>query len=502
MNLFSIPPEIGFLDAIASGWVQMAGDKNPVRMARGLLLLPTRRSARALAEAFLRVTDGKPLLLPRIIALGALDEAPLALSGALEIPPSVEPARRLAELSRLILAMGGKSGAPRSADAAWRLAVELAALMDEAERADLDLAAKLPDAADAEFAAHWQQTLEFLSIVTRAWPQWLAGEGLMNPAARQVALLDAQAKAWAETTPEIPVWAAGATGGIPAVARLLRVISSLPEGRVVLPGLDQDLPDDAWDAIAASHPQAGLRQLLTGMGARRGDVAAWPGTEKTSTGRAPLLSRALLPAVALTAWRDKQAPDLAGLTRLTPADQQEEAVAIALILRDALEKPATRAALVTPDRELALRVTAELGRFGIVADDSAGENLAETPPAVFLRLLARAVADQLAPVALLALLKHPLTAAGLSPRRLSRGGARAGGSGIARPPPTGRADRVAPASGGQKIRTGARCAGTAGVLSGALVPVVRSDARRRLPRDAQCLAGGAGGNWRIPGRHG
>ena len=415
MNLFSIPPEIGFLDAIAVGWLRMAGNNDPLRTARGLLLLPTRRSARALADAFLRAGGGKPMLLPRIVALGALDEAPLALVGALGIPPAVEPARRLAELCRLILAMGGKGGAPRTADAAWRLAVELARLMDEAERADLDLAGQLPGAVDADFAAHWQQTLEFLSIVTRAWPDWLAEEGLMNPAARQVALLDAQAKAWAEQAPEMPVWAVGATGGIPAVARLLRVIVRLPEGRVILPGLDQDLSDDAWDAVEASHPQAGFRRLLIGMGALRGDVVAWPGTEGGTWGRARLLSQALLPAAVLTEWRDAPAPDLANLSRLSPADQQEEAVAIALILRDALEKQGARAALVTPDRELAGRVAAELGRFGIIADDSAGEPLAETPPAVFLRLLARAVAEQLAPVALLALLKHPLAAAGLAP---------------------------------------------------------------------------------------
>lgn len=433
MNLFTIPPENSFLDAVASGWLDLAQDDplreahgDPLRMARGLLLLPTRRSARALADAFLRVTNGKPLLLPRIVALGALDEAPLALAGALDIPPAVEPARRLAQLSRLILAMGGAGGAPRSADAAWRLAVELAALMDEAERADIDLARKLPDAADEAFASHWQETLKFLSIVTAAWPAWLAEEGLMNAAARQVALLNAQAAAWAAQAPPHPVWAVGSTGGIPAVARLLRVVARLPNGRVVLPGLDQNLSERAWEAVETSHPQAGMRRLLTLMGAVRGDVLPWPVLASTATPaeRAGLLSAALLPAPALDEWLGAADPDLRGLSRLQPADQQEEAVAIALILRDALEKPGTRAALITPDRELAGRVAAELGRFGIIADDSAGEPLAETPPAVFLRLLARAVAEQLAPVPLLALLKHPLTAAGLSPA-MCRAAARA-----------------------------------------------------------------------------
>ena len=178
-------------------------------------MLPTRRAARSLAEAFLRVSGGRALLLPRIMALGALDEAPLALTGALDLPQAVQPAQRLAVLTRLILKLNGSNGAPRTADRAWPLAAELAALMDEAERAGIDLAARLPDAADDRFAAHWAETLKFLEIVTRAWPAWLAEQGLMNPAARQVALLDAQAEAWRARPPAARVLLAGPPAAFP-----------------------------------------------------------------------------------------------------------------------------------------------------------------------------------------------------------------------------------------------------------------------------------------------
>jgi ATP-dependent helicase/nuclease subunit B len=126
-----------------------------------------------------------------------------------------------------------------------------------------------------------------------------------------------------------------------------------------------------------------------------------------------LLAQALLPARALTGW-DTSVGSHAGLTRLEAGDQQEEAAAIAMVLRGALQTPGARAALVTPDRALAQRVAAELLRYGVVADDSAGEELSQTPPAVFLRLLAEAVVEQLAPVPLLALLKHPFAAAGMA----------------------------------------------------------------------------------------
>jgi ATP-dependent helicase/nuclease subunit B len=414
LNLHAIPPHVPFLDAVAQAWLAHSDD--PLEMSRGLILLPTRRAARSLVEAFLRQSGGRPLLLPRITAFGALDEAPLALAGALDLPPPIEPMQRLAALTRLILAMRGSAGAPRTADRAWLLAAELASLMDEAERAEIDLATRLPDAADPAYAAHWAETLRFLQIVTHAWPDYLAESGLMNPAARQVALLDAQAAWWQSHPPAHRVLIAGTTAGIPAVARLLRVVAGLPDGEVVLPGLDTGMTDEAWSAIDESHPQAGLARLLADLGATRNDVRLWPSSVMSTVpaGRFTMLSTALLPAQALS-WDQPPPFALDGLERLTPADQQEEAAAIAVVLREALETPHARAALVTPDRDLAGRVAAELRRFGVVADDSAGEPLAETPPAVFLRLLTRAIAEELAPVPLLALLKHPLAAAGLTP---------------------------------------------------------------------------------------
>ena len=218
--------------------------------------------------------------------------------------------------------------------------------------------------------------------------------------------------------PQEPVWAAGSTAAFPALANLLATIARLPAGLVVLPGLDRELPERVWQALGETHPQAGLRRLLLGMNADRGDVAEWPvrrDGDAAAAARSAVLSRALLPAAALELWREDTVSSAPGLLRLPAADEQEEAVAIALALREALEQPGSRAALVTPDRTLARRVAAELSRFGVIADDSAGEELAATPPGVFLRLLAGAAASGFAPVDVLALLKHPLAAAGLSP---------------------------------------------------------------------------------------
>ena len=419
MNLFTIAPGTPFLDALALSWLARSDD--PLTHADGLILLPTRRAARSLTEAFIRAADGRPLLLPRIGAIGALDEAPLAMAGVLDIPPAIDPMQRLATLTRLVMRLEGRFGAPATADRAWTLAAELARLLDEAHREAVDLAAVLPTLVAEGYATHWADTLQFLQIVTEFWPKWLQEQGRVDGAARGVALLEAQAAHWEASPPAHPIIVAGTSGGIVAVARLMRVVARLPRGAVVLPGVDLDMDDAVWDTLDDSHPQAGLRDLLAAMDATRGDVALWELGPRM--GRTALLNRSLLPARALGAWREPMVPDLAGLERLDPADEQEEAVAVALVLREALERPGAQVALVTPDRALAGRVAAELARYGVVVDDSAGEPLADTPPGTFLRLLVQAVADGLSPVALLAVLKHPMTALGLPPadcRRMAR----------------------------------------------------------------------------------
>jgi ATP-dependent helicase/nuclease subunit B len=411
LKLVAFPPQAAFLPALAQAWLATAGDP-----ADGVLILPNRRAARAAAGAFLQANQGRPLLLPRIIALGAIDEAGLTLHGALDLPPAVAPLRRQAILANLILARNGANGAPNRLHTAWALAGDLATLLDEADDVELDFSRALENIVPADLASHWQTTLQFLDIVTHAWPLILAEMGMLNPAARQSRLIDAQAQAWATSRPPGKIWLVAREAN-PALARLARVVAGLAQGTVILPDYDPRLVDEDFEAIVDSHAQSSIARLLGAIGARRADIALWPAPpSNVPAGRAALLSDALLPAAALHRWQSPAAPpDTSQLYRLTARDEAEEATAIAMILRDALEIPGRSAALITPDRGLAKRVAAILVRFGILADDSAGEILGDTPPAILLRLLANAAAAEFAPVPLLALLKHPLTAAGLDP---------------------------------------------------------------------------------------
>ncbi len=461
-NVFTIPSTRPFVDTLAAGLLARATG-GAEALARMTVLLPTRRACRALREAFLRQSGGKPLLLPRLRPIGDVDEEELVLTagefaagdGLAEIPPAISGLRRRLLLAQLIrkfeqlIQRAAERGEPEvTPDQAVWLAADLARLLDEAqtERRDLrGLETLVPD----EFAAHWQHTLEFLKILTEQWPKILAAEGALDPAQHRNRLLEAQAAAWRAKPPAAPVIAAGSTGSIPATADLLKTIAGLPQGSVVLPGLDTALDDTAWSevALSPSHPQHGLARLLDHLGLARTDVEPWSGAGAEAVfaaARQSLLSAALRPAEApartpgegLSAETVSHA--FAGhVAYLECINPREEAAAIALALREALDTPGMTAALVTPDRDLARRVAAAMRRWDIEIDDSAGMPLAATPPVAFLRLVLDAAREAFAPVPLLAMLKHPLAAGGKAPaafrarvRALERAALRG-----ARPPP-------------------------------------------------------------------
>jgi len=429
-KVYTIAPGTPFADALALGIVKTVGDA-PEALSAVTVLLPTRRACRTLREAFLRLGEGKPMLLPRMTPLGDVDEDELALTAfeepssdaALMIPPAISGLRRQMLLARLIMAIPGEARTP---DQAIRLAAELARLLDQihTERLDFsDLKTLVPDT----YATHWQITLDFLKILVDAWPQVLEAEGAIDPADRRNQLLAAQVEQWQAAPPEAPVIAAGSTGSIPATADLLGAVARLPRGALVLPGFDIEMDEESRAALAPTHPQFGMNRLLQTIHVSPAEVQPWADTPevhqtvlKARQERAKLMAETMRPSETGEAWRSAKLDESAldGLFRIDCPTPKEEAGAIALMAREILETPGQTAALITPDRTLARRVAAELKRWDIEIDDSAGQPLTKTPSGTFLRLSAKLAANTFAPLDLLATLKHPKAAIGYSPVEL------------------------------------------------------------------------------------
>jgi ATP-dependent helicase/nuclease subunit B len=445
MRVFSVPVSVPFLRSVIAALVDgrlidgFDARAHPEKLAQATLYLPTRRAGRMARELFLDELKVDAVVLPRIVALGDIDEDELAFAEDAEQYGGTTPLdipQKLGELERrftLATLIGAWAKSPVSAPlvvggpaSTLALAGDLARLMDDMVTRGVGweaLDGLVPDQLDQ----YWQHSLGFLRIARQAWPAHLQEIGKIEPAARRDLLIEAEA-ARLSAHAGGPVIAAGSTGSMPATAKFLHAVANLPQGAVVLPGLDTDLDEEAWRSIggardaqgkfttppASNHPQFAMHALLERFGIKRGDVEALG--SPAPHGREVLVSEAMRPSNATAQWHRRLGePEIAekisrGMTNLAviAADNPEmEALAIAVAMREArhLNKSA---ALVTPDRALARRVSAALGRWNLEFDDSGGDALMDTSAGIFARLTAEAAANQLEPPTLLALTKHPL----------------------------------------------------------------------------------------------
>jgi ATP-dependent helicase/nuclease subunit B len=445
---FNIPAHRPFVEDLARGLTAALAPLGPEALSQATILTPTRRGARALADAFVGAAGGRAILPPQMRPLGDLDEGePPFEPGdlALHLPAAIEPLQRRFELTRLVANHARLlPGRELTASGALELADALGGFFDSAQIEEVELAGKLAGLVGADLAEHWQVSRDFLEAAIEAWPARLAELGLADVSERRVTLLRRLAEAWSARPPTGVLVAAGSTGTAPATRDLLVAIAAAPQGCVVLPGLDESLADKAWAKVDVQHPQGALKRLLDHAGLAKAEVAVWPASVKADAKRRlrqRIVNEALRPAEETADWlgvieriratergarEDPIAEGLEGLSLVSARTEEEAATAAALLLREALETPERTAALVTPDQALARRVAAKLARWGVVPDSSAGEALAGCPCGVLAALLARAATDPLDPVTLLGLVKHPFARLGdaTAAARLERRGLR------------------------------------------------------------------------------
>jgi len=450
-HIFTIPASAPFLPVLIRallGGRLVPGfpgpESDPLRLASATLYLPTRRACRLARDVFLDALGTEAAILPRIVAIGDVDEDELGFAeaasaglgeAALDLPKALGGLERRLLLAQLISkwaespAARGPAGTPLVAStpaAALALADDLAHLIDDMTTRQIAwkrLDGLVPENVDE----YWQKTLAFLTFIRGDWANILDEHQAIEPAKRRDLLIAAERKRLESVTG--PVIAAGSTGSMPATSELLAAIAHLPHGAVVLPGLDTDLDEAAWKLIggchdssrrdhldpASGHPQFAMHGLLRRLNIGRDVVTVL--AEPEPNGREQLCSEALRPAAATDQWQDRFADAaIAGhiaaavesLAVVEAANAEEEALAIAVALREAAEDTTKTAALITPDRALARRVLAALERWHVPVDDSGGDALPDTPAGVFARLAAETALGGVAPVPLLALLKHPM----------------------------------------------------------------------------------------------
>lgn len=419
-NIYNIPAGCAFAEVLAAKFLDEYRDK-PFELAEVLFLLPNRRAVKALKDAFVRLQGLAPTLLPQMLPIGDVEEDELFLTGfdlapvLTTLSPAISRTARLLLFTKIIMAKPVDYGIEKlAANQACYLAQELANLIETVHNQGLDFG-NLTDLVPEEYAAHWQETLKFLEIITQYWPDILREEGKVDSCDRKNQLLKTQIELWQKNPPAKRIVAAGTTAAFPLMKELVKTVVSLENGELYLAGIDQFIEEEAWAQIDETHPQFELKELLDYLGLQRTDISDL--VSSANMARGMFISEIMRPAATTDKWRDiagKQIKHEAvdGLTLINCTDVREEALTIALLMREAVETPEKTAALVTTDRNLARRVAAELERWDLKVDDSAGKPLALSPLGIFLRLIVKACRENFQPVSLLSLLKHPLTCIG------------------------------------------------------------------------------------------
>lgn len=416
-KLYNIPASCSFVDTLARIFGRRY-EANPLELSKVLFLVPTRRTALSLKEAFIRFNGCKPAVLPRILPVADVDQDDVFLfdtdrNGILEqLPPAIDPYQRLFLFAKMIASRPREYGLPPMTwGQAFALAQDLSKMLDAVYHEQLslaDLSTLVPD----QYAAHWQETLRFLQIITAYWPDILHERGVIDTADRYSRTLDLEAQKLLQNRPEVKIVAAGITGAFPGLRKLVSAIAQIPEGEVYFYNLDRYLSQDVWAMIDENHPQFEHKQLLDFMQIKRDEVQdceVSPLPEREWLG-----AEVMRPAFDSWRWRylKDNHPALADLSEnlhiLNCENSRQEALSVALILRETLNTPEKTAALVTPDRLLARRVASELERWGIKIDDSAGKPLHLMPVGIFLRLVVDVLEKDMSDSALLSVLKHPL----------------------------------------------------------------------------------------------
>ena len=411
-RLFGLAPGVDFPKSLVQGLLDRTKSKPPEFLSTIEIFVSTRRMQRRIRDIF---DSGPPRLLPRIKLITEIGDT----TALKDLPFPVSKLQRRLELSQLVAELVHLQPdlAPRSA--IFDLSDSLANLMDEmqSEGVPPEVIQNL-DVSDQ--SGHWDRSLTFILLVQKYFGQ--EADKHPDTEAHQRLVVDRLAKQWAINPPTHPIIIAGSTGSRGTTHLLMASVSKLPQGAVILPGYDFDLPSHVWSAmddalISADHPQFRFRTLHNSLNITNMDVQKWDNSPPPSAARNRLVSLALRPAPVTDQWvsEGKFLSDLKCATEnialVEAPSVRVEALAIAVKLRECAAQGKT-AALITPDRVLTRQVTAALDQWGIEPDDSAGLPLPLSAPGRFLLQIASLFGQVLTSEALLALLKHPLTHSG------------------------------------------------------------------------------------------
>ena len=404
-RIYGIPLGSDYPREFVNGLIQRYADRPPHELARINVIVNTSRMRSRLIKIF---AEQKYTLLPKLHLIGDLGSL---MHGSFPTNDANTFGEKF-EFIRLVsgLLNAQPSFAPKSS--LFSLSDSLQSLMNEIVEEEVR-AKSLMELNVQDQSGHWRNALEFLKIIF-GYINNQNGQITSSSLKNQTANLT---EYWSKHPLLEPIYILGSTGSRKPTLDLMAAVSKLSNGHIVLPGFDFDAPQSMWshllsDRATEDHPQFRLAKVVETCGTDPTKVSNWTDAS-TDTDRSSLISLSLRPAPVTDSWM-REGPNLRnliqatdGITLLEATSKRQEALAIALRLREAVETGET-ATLITPDREISRYVSSIMARWEITPDDSAGIPLSLAPVGRFLRETANLLGSDVKISQIFAILQHPL----------------------------------------------------------------------------------------------
>ena len=425
-NIFTISNEYPFIETIVLGFEKKYGKNKNLKDLT--ILLPNLRAVLSFNNQ-LKSSGFTNKFMPKVYSYGYIDEKEsryLEKNSDLKQAyienilknkylPSISALEKKIILTKLAIQWGERSlkNGPVNLSVALQLAEEVSLILDKLQANNKSLE-DYSNIFIPEFFPNIEKAGKFFQIISNSWPKILKEKRLCDSVQRHNNILEDYCTNIDCDRRNNEIIAVGLLGSMKSEEFLLKTIANLPNGKIIFLGLDIFVNEKEWQMLKETHPQYGYQKLIKEMHVDRKIIAEWiKVANKNYKSRSILIRESMKQAELTQNWKNLELKNDVekDLNIFYLENMQEEAIAIATVIREEIKKNKT-ISLITYHKDLVRRVAVDLKNSGIIVNCSSFDVYKNSNFVIFFRLIGEMVRSNFDPVSLLAVLKHPLASGG------------------------------------------------------------------------------------------
>ena len=394
-RIYNIPSHYSFIDVLAQG-LSNKYQKYPLKLSKYSIFLPSYDDCKEFQRCLIYYSKKQKLLMPRILLLerskATLHNQFMKIITLNNPPPVINTKKRQALLTKVVLNNINKYNnfkEPLTPTNAFKMAQNLMYFLDEIQISNFDykkLFGKIPNQI-SNIINIWSDIIKYSKEIEAHQYHAMASKLLTIH--------------WKQNPPLDPVIAAGFNECNPTTLHLLKNIYMLKKGYIIIPGFDKSIYN-----VPHSHPLYAHKKFLKKFNLRNNQVKIWPHLKICQPSGNLRHAKIFLNSIKIKPKKINKNKKI-NIKIIECDNNQEEAIAVALKIREEITLSKKNISLVSPNKNLFKIVKYELKRWNIYCDHKE-KSLKDTIHGELILILLKVTMNPYEPNSLLALLKHPI----------------------------------------------------------------------------------------------